>query len=60
MNESHARAAEVALSHLGDLELERLDCIAQGRPLKPVAARIRWAKAEFRRCALLAGVKVSL
>ena len=52
-------AAELALAHLDALLLEREDCIREGRPLRPIAIRIRWAKAEFKRCAALAGVKVA-
>ena len=53
-------AAELALANLDGLLRERLDCIKEGRPLRPIAVRIRWAKAEFKRCAALAGVKVTL
>lgn len=51
--------AVAALRNLHDLESERRAAIAERRPLKAVAARIRRAKAEFRRCARLAGVEVS-
>ena len=52
-------AAESALANLAGLLKERQDCIMEGRPLRPISIRIRWAKAEFRRAAALAGVKVT-
>jgi hypothetical protein len=52
-------AALDALDALDGLLKERQDCIMEGRPKRAIAARIRWAKAEFRRTAALAGVTVT-
>ena len=53
-------AAHAALDALHGLLKEREDCVKEGRPLKAIAARIRWSKAEVRRLQALAGVKVTL
>ena len=51
--------AYAALDALNALRVERLDCIKEGRPLRPISIRIRWAKAECKRLQALAGVKVT-
>ena len=52
-------AAYSARDALNALLTEREDCIKEGRPLRPIAARIRWTKAEVRRLQALAGVEVT-
>ena len=53
------RNAYAALDALAALREEREDCIRDGRPLRAIAVRIRWARAEVRRLQALAGVRVT-